>query len=1301
MPKFNPPENFNFHNPSEWKEWKERFSRYRTATKLNKDDEEVQISALIYAMGREAEHVLKSFVFGDDEDDKKFDDVFKKFDDYFVPKKNTIHERARFHERKQNPGESVESFTRNLYELAENCDFKDKNDQIRDQLVIGILDKELSEKLQLQSELTLDKAIQTVRQSEIVKSQIKDQSTHSSKHLDAVKVQSRHLPSRHKQSSATSKQAINKQNAKKAIRGTDNTQCSRCNRRHGKNVPCPAKGQKCRACGKYNHFEVCCRTKEVREVVRSPDELDYEEFYLGSITCDQDEKPWEITLNINNTPVTFKIDTGADISVMSEITLNSLLKKPKLHVTNSVLHSPGGQLVCKGKFEAKTSFKNHDYCFSIFVIAGAQANNLLGRNVANRMNLVKRVEEVSVFGSCGLVKCKPVKITLREDAKPYCINTPRRVPFPILPKVEDELMRMEREGIIEKVTEPTEWCAPMVPVIKKNGKVRICVDLKKLNGNVKREHFMLPNLDDISPKLVGSTCFSKLDASSGFYQIPLHDDSAKLTTFITPFGRFCFRRVPFGITSAPEIFQREMSEMLQGLDGVQAIIDDVLIYGETREEHDIRLDNVMERIRTSGLKLNQDKCEFRKSKLEYFGHVIGSDGIRPNPERVRVIKELTAPGNVSELRRTVGMVNYLGRFLPNLSSVIKPLTDLLKSDVTWLWGPQQEKAFATVKEMLTDTPVLAYYDPRKEIVVSADASSYGLGAAIFQREENELKPIAYCSRTLSETETKYAQIEKECLAGVWACEKFARYLVGLPTFKLLTDHKPLVPLINKQDLDRTPLRCQRLLMRLRRFNVEAEYVAGKHLVVPDTLSRCPSKLKEDFMTDEIQLFVESVELSRPISDMKLNEICDATMDDDVLQSAIQFTKCGWPDRDNAVKDGVKDYFSFRNELSVVNGFLLYRNRIVVPESLRTEILDLIHAGHQGVTKCRERAATSVWWRWISADIAKKADQCDFCRMHRPTHRRELLKPTVLPNRPWQKISADLCEIKDKRYLVVIDYFSRYIEIVFLTRITSDQVIGKLKNIFARWGIPEQIVTDSGTQFTSATFKKFAKDYNFQQVFSSPHHHQANGEAESGVKIAKRILYQDDIFLALMSYRATPIAATGVSPAELIMGRKIRTTLPVVPEKLNPKWPDFKKVRENDTKMKRSYKQYYDRSSRPLPELSIGERVKIKLDDEKQWTNTGVVSNADYKARSYIIDTPQGKIRRNRRHLMPDTECVADQSSLTVTEDRNAEPTEKHHDAIPLIDNHDTDLRPINADVKITRSGRVVQKPKRFEGFVMN
>ena len=286
------------------------------------------------------------------------------------------------------------------------------------------------------------------------------------------------------------------------------------------------------------------------------------------------------------------------------------------------------------------------------------------------MGLVHRVDQIKedIFGDIGVLNCKPVTIKLKPNAQPYSLNTPRRVPFPLMPKVDEELKRMQSMGIITEVTEATEWCAPMVPVVKKNGNVRICVDLKRLNQAVKRERFILPTLDDITPKLAGAGVFSSLDASSGFWQIPLDPKCVKLTTFITPRGRFCFQRLPFGITSAPEIFQREMCLLLREHKGTVVVMDDILVYGKDQEEHDKNLSAVLQTISDSGLKLNRDKCQFSKGELHYFGHIISRDGIRPDPSKVKAIEDMPSPENVPQLRQVLGMVNYLGKFLPGLSS---------------------------------------------------------------------------------------------------------------------------------------------------------------------------------------------------------------------------------------------------------------------------------------------------------------------------------------------------------------------------------------------------------------------------------------------------------------------------------------------------------------------------------------------------------------------------------------------------------------------------------------------------------
>ena len=319
--------------------------------------------------------------------------------------------------------------------------------------------------------------------------------------------------------------------------------------------------------------------------------------------------------------------------------------------------------------------------FRVFVLNN-NCDNLLSRDPALRLGLVKRLENINDL-AFGEVQCNPIKIRLRDDATPYSISTARRIPLPLLPEVEQELQRMEENGVIERITEPTDWCAPMVPVMKKGGGVCICVDLKKLNRAVKRERYMLPTLEDVMHKLKGSTVFTKLDATSGFWQLPLNDETAKLTTFMTPFGRYFFRRLPFGISFAPDVFQRTMENILGDIEGVECYMDDILVHADGLEEHDRRLDQALNRLAQTGLKRNREKCEFRKEEISFLGHIVSKDGIKPDPSKLDAIRQMEDPRDVPELRRWLRMVNYLGRFLPDRSTVLTPLNDLLHKDTPW------------------------------------------------------------------------------------------------------------------------------------------------------------------------------------------------------------------------------------------------------------------------------------------------------------------------------------------------------------------------------------------------------------------------------------------------------------------------------------------------------------------------------------------------------------------------------------------------------------------------------------------
>lgn len=818
--------------------------------------------------------------------------------------------------------------------------------------------------------------------------------------------------------------------------------------------------------------------------------------------------------------------------------------------------------------------------------------------------------------------------------------------------VKTELERMEKLGVISKVSEPTDWCAGMVVVPKPNGQVRICVDLTRLNDSVCRERHPLPAVDQTLAQLAGAKIFSKLDANSGFWQIPLSPESIPLTTFITPFGRYCFNRLPFGITSAPEHFQRRMSEILGDLEGVVCLIDDVLIHGRTQEEHDERLFKVLCRLQKEGLTLNRVKCKFSQREVPFLGQIVDESGIKPDPSKVAAIRNVPIPTNIGEIRRFLGTVNQMGKFAPNLADVTKPLRDLLVKGNQWVWGEAQQRAFDEVKQMLMTTPVLALFDPTFDTILSADASSYGLGAVLLQRQpQGELKPVAYISRSMTTTEQRYAQIEKEALALTWACERFSDYLIGLK-FHIHTDHKPLVPIFSTKRLEELPIRVQRFRLRMLRYHFTISHIPGKDLVIADMLSRAPTSVpsSSDYLFyQETSVFVDTVVQSLPASDAQLEKIRQEQEQDDVCKQIKVYCRDGWPAK-HELAGAICPYYPVLTEITVANGLLLRGSRLIIPASMRLEILDKIHTGHQGITKCRERARQSVWWPGLSKQLEELVKSCPEC-VKVQKQRAQPLVTSTFPDSPWQKVATDLFEWKKENYLLIVDYYSRFIEVARLKRTTAEEVIQHTKSIFARHGIPEVVISDNGPQYSADAYKQFAKEYQFQHITSSPYYPQSNGEAERAVGTIKRLLNKEkDPYLAILSYRSTPLQ-NGFTPSELLMNRKLRTTVPITRGQRKPKVPDQQSLRAREEEIKRNQKKNFDSRCgvRDLPKLEEGDLVWIP---DRQ---TEAVVQEEVAPRSYNVSTPDGTVRRNRRDLvqMPENNSNGEtetQSSTVQTQE---------------------------------------------------
>uniref|UniRef100_A0A3B1IFN4 Gypsy retrotransposon integrase-like protein 1 n=1 Tax=Astyanax mexicanus TaxID=7994 RepID=A0A3B1IFN4_ASTMX len=518
-------------------------------------------------------------------------------------------------------------------------------------------------------------------------------------------------------------------------------------------------------------------------------------------------------------------------------------------------------------------------------------------------------------------------------------------------------------------------------------------------------------------------------------------------------------------------------------------MDDVLIWGSTQAEHDARVHAVLQRAQEAGITLNTAKCEFSKTTVKFLGYIISPEGVTPDPEKTRAVREMDPPQNISELRSFLGMVNQLGKFVPNLAEKDKALRDLLSKKNQWYWASEQSKAFTSLKKELSSTPVLQLYDPNKNLKISANASSYGLGGVLLQEQQGTWAPVAYASRALTCTEQRYAQVEKEVQALTWACERFCDFIIGLH-FELETDHKPPVSLLGGQALDTLPLRIQRFRMRLMRYRYTITHVPGKSLTTADTLSRAPLKsggVADDGQWEETNIYVDSVLANLPSSEAYMSELRKQLCADSICSEVMRYCAEGWPDC-SRLDSLVRPNWAERAVLSTHNGLLLRGTRLVIPSVMRNSVQEKIHEGHQGIVKCRERAKQSVWWPGLSSQIEELVLNCTACVKER-NNTAEPLMPTKLPDRPWQKLGADLFTLKNANYLLVVDYFSRYIEIAQLSPTRCADVIVHLKSVFARHGIPETLITDNGPQFSGAQMSAFAAEYEFVHVTSSPRYPQ--------------------------------------------------------------------------------------------------------------------------------------------------------------------------------------------------------------------
>ena len=811
-------------------------------------------------------------------------------------------------------------------------------------------------------------------------------------------------------------------------------------------------------------------------------------------------------------------------------------------------------------------------------------------------------------------------ICLDPQAEPVQ-HAPRRVPVALRDRLQETLDDLVRQEVLAPVTQPTAWVNSMVVVPKKDGKIRICLDPKDLNMAIQREHYPLPTIEEIATRLHGAKVFTVLDAWNGFWHVPLDDASSFLTTFSTPFGRYRWRRMPFGISSAPEVFQRRMHEVIKGLQGVEVVADNSVVvgFGNTMEKatqnHDRNLDAFLQRCLERNVKLNDKKMQLRRQEVPFIGHVATAEGLCVDPSKVQAIVEMPPPSDVTAVQRLLGLAQYLSKFLPHLSDITKPLRELTQKDVAWTWDPQQQQALEKLKRAVSSTPVLRYYNLQEEVTLQCDASQSGLGAGLLQNGQ----PVAYASRALTPTETRYAQIEKELLAIVFACEHFEAYTYGRDIVNIETDHQPLEAIVRKP-LNNAPSRLQHMLLRLQKYNLKVKYKKGKEMFLADTLSRAYlTGVHVCSFSQELEVIDHTVSLAIPVA--QLQRLKNVSSSDPVMRTLRDTIQRGWPPSKSGIPESMYPYFDIRDELVIQDNLIFKGPQLVIPAAMRKEMMSVTHASHIGTEGCIRRARETMYWPRMSCELKEYISKCDICMAHCTAPGREPIMQHEYAARPWAEVGADLCDHAGQILLVVSDYYSNFIEVEHLHKATTNTVSKALRTMFARYGVPDVLISDNGPQFASEEFAAFARKWGFDHITSSPHFPQSNGKAENAVKTVKRLFTKCresncSEFLALLDWCNTPTEGLGSSPAQRFLGRCCKTVLPAHGALLKPLYSTERDT-EAINRQKERQQHYYDMHTKPLKPLSPGDSVRMQLPGQKAWSPgvcAGLVGPRSYEVK---------------------------------------------------------------------------------------
>lgn len=1236
------------HETQEWSLYKDRLEQWFLANDIGEEADKSgskRRAILLSSFAEQSYKLVRDLALPAAVGSLDYQGVVSLLDKHFKAKKCGFAERARFHTAVQQQHENLAEWAARVRGLAIDCSFAANtlDETLRDRFVIGMTpgperDQLFTKELE---NLTMSKALEIsdgVRSARLGAQQSVPGSNmaglaNPTESVHVLKMSAKQNTFHAAPGRSPGQGATGVSTPATTQRPNSSDTCTACGYTGHRENSCRFTRYKCKKCGVKGHLKRMCPNKSQNFIECCSDNNDDDGKRIIFNIRTYHGEPMKESVLVNGIEIVFEVDTGSAVTVISEDIYKLHFSHLELKSSNIILQSYNGNSInTLGKLSLNFFYRNKTSSLDVYVVRNG-GPPLLGRDFIASFNLqilaVKMCTDsnftkqlISKYpklfsDQLGCCNNFVVSLNLKPNSKPIYFR-PRPLPFAIRQSVEGEIDRLVKLGVLEPV-KYSEYASPIVPVLKHDHNIRLCADYSvTINKQLLVEKYPLPRTDELFTKLHGGIQFSKLDLSQAYNQFRLDESSQMLTCINTHKGLFKYTRLVFGLSSAPAIFQRAMETILSGLDGVLLFLDDILICGRNQNEHLERLHEVFKRLEQAGLVLQKEKCSFFQDSVSYLGFVIDRYGIHKSPEKVKAMLEAKTPTNLNELKSFLGMVNYYRNFINNASSILCPLHKLLQKNVSWKWEKEHDDAVSCIKRELASESTLAHFNPDAQLILTVDASPNGLGAILSQIDDSGIeKPVSFMSRSLSNAEKNYSQIQKEATAIVFGVRKYHQFLYGRSEpFILKTDHKPLLSIFSPEKgiPEVSANRLQRYAIFLSAYNFKIEYVSSAHNSA-DFLSR---SVKENphhqlNVTDNATYVRFVCEGDRFLS---LSEISNRSQSDDILSKCSDYILNGWPKK--LINSALKPFFDCRQELAIENGCIMRGHRLIVPQGHRIKVLDELHKGHLGITKMKCEARNRFWWPGMSTDIERRAASCRVCAALRPAPPRAPLTPWPFPPRPWHRVHIDLLgPISNKVFLIVVDAYSKWVECFDVSSGYSSRiVIEKLCEVMARFGLFHTLCSDNGSSFTSSEFQQFCVRNGIIHLTSPPYNPASNGQAESYVKIIKKAI--KSIILSgtnskdlnnklqefLLCYRNSKHNTTDRSPSEILFGQSLRCRLDLI----NPKTVSSSDAALDKIVKDKQCLQCDNYAGSRIVSFEVGELVLVKdyRSQKSNWTQGVIV-----------------------------------------------------------------------------------------------